>query len=226
MRQLFYVLLISSLTGCSKKIMSTSDRLESVGFFDLMEDKNKINGYKRVIDQQFKETNWLTFPNNRYLSRLLQVEIDNSISTSDWRTIEIYGNDMFEGNFKSYLEDISLIFERSGLKLLLGEEKMNWGDKKKGIHQFDHSIDINESYYEVFSGNLKDRSINHPKIYVERTLEILNEELLKQGSSNSFALVTHTECVYFVFSTPEIKAILRDICEQSENELIITKHNN
>jgi len=200
--------------------MTTSKKLENVDFFKFIDDSIKLLGYKKLIDEKIQKSNWLTFPNNRYLNIQLENDNKSKFSTPEYRTVEIYGDDMYQGNFKSYLEDIKLILDKRNLRFDLGDEDLFWGEKTQTNHYFKHTIQINGTEYIIFEGNLEDRSINHPQIYVERTLEVLNSELAKQDSLEKFVLLTHQEHVYYIMGTTEIIKTIREIANDCNNKLI------
>lgn len=198
--------------------LMVSEKLSKIGYFNLMTESSKIESFKKLIDKEFEETNWLTFNNNYYLSSLLSLP-KPEFGSPDYRSVEIYGADMFEGNLMSYLEDIKRLFDRRGLRFELGEESMVWGKRTESNHHFKHTVPINGMDYLIYEGNINDYSINHPQKYVERTMQVLNEILENQNSQERFILLTHLECIYYILGDEKVEQGIQEISKGSANEV-------
>lgn len=203
-----------------KNEIMLSEKLESFGFFTLMENKHKIKEYKTIIDSEFSENSWLKLPNNYLINHKLNIKEDNEVLTADYNSVEIEGTSMYKGNLLSNLEDIKVLFDKRNLEFKLGKEDMVWGEKTSGKHPFKHTIDINDKTITFFDGNLDDRNANNPQIYVENTIKILNQELGILKSNERFFMLTGLECVYYILADNNMLTDFKSIENQIENKIL------
>ncbi|QXP52857.1 MULTISPECIES: hypothetical protein [unclassified Cellulophaga] len=200
--------------------MKISEKLESFGFFDLMENEQKIETYKTIVEAEFSENGWLKLPNNYLITHKLDIKEDEDILTADYRSAEVEGTSMYNGNLLSNLKDFKVLFHKRNIEFKLGEEDMVWGDKRSGNHPFKHTVDINGKSIIFFDGNLDDRNANNPQIYVENTIRILNQELELMDSKERFFILTGLECVYYVLADDKMLTDFKSIENEIGNKII------
>ena len=210
------------LSSNQTEILNLSKKLDKFGYFDMINDSIKLVEFKRLMDSEFERSKWISLPNDYLISSKLGVErYSSNSSSSDFRSFEVYGSDMYEGNLLSYLKCASFVLNKHDLKLFVGSEDLQWGDKSEGYHYFKHEVILNGTNYLVFEGNISDRSLNSPQIYVENIIKILNTELEKQGSNQKFIILTSIECIYYVLVDDTLLKQFDSIKSQIHNELIV-----
>ncbi len=140
-----------------------SEKLEKIGYFDLIDDNLKKIKLKEKIDFDYNDNSnqyigkgWLTFPNDYYISDVYNLkEYKNGSSTSDFRAFEVWASSLFRGQFVEYLESAKIVFEKNGLRLDWKDETFDENSKEK-IH---HRITVNETEYIIFSGQVNRENI-------------------------------------------------------------------
>ena len=167
------------------KEINLSEKLEKIGYFDLIEDFEKKKYIKEKIDFDFADdTNqyigkgWLTFPNDYYISSVYNLtEYKNGSPTSDFRSFEVWASSLFRGEFLDYLKSAKIVFERNGIKLEYKDEIFDENTKEK-IH---HKVSVNEKEYIIFSGQVSRDNIGQTmKTYLDSFGDILNDEIRLQ----------------------------------------------
>lgn len=203
-----------------------SDKLERLGYFDLIDNKEKKKFLKEAIDfdynddsNQYIGKDWLTFPNDSYISSVNNLtEYNNGSSTSDFRAFEVWANSLLRGEFVDYLESAKIVFEKNSLKL-------EWKDEvfKEDGDKIDHKITINDNEYVIFSGHVTRASMGEAMvIYLNSFREILNDVIRKQNKNFTVILVTQPECVVFVLLENEKLKAFKKILSKTKNKLTLS----
>jgi hypothetical protein len=201
------------------KSKNLSDRLDKLGYFDLIDDNEKKKFLKEKIDFDYNDDSnhyigrgWLTFPNDFYISSVYNLaEYKNGSPTSDFRAFEVWASSLFRGEFVDYLQSAKVVFEKNSLKLEWKDEIFEENSKEK-IH---HRITVNDNEYIIFSGQVTRENIGQAmKGYLDSFRQMLNDTIKKQNKNFKLILVTQPESVVFVLleneKLKEFKKILSD----------------
>src|SRR5690554_2810258 len=138
--------------------LNLSEKLEKIGYFDLIDDLQKKKYIKEKIDFDFADDSnqyigkgWLIFPNDGYISSVYNLtEYKNGSSTSDFRAFEVWASSLFRGEFLDYLKSAKTVFERNNIRLEYKDEIFDENTKEK----IQHKVTVNEKEYVIFSGNV------------------------------------------------------------------------
>ena len=207
-----------------KRSETISEKLEKIGYFNLIENEEKRKFLKSKIDFDFNDDSneligkgWLTFPNDFYISSVNKlVEYKNGSPTSDFRAFEVWANYLFRGDFVEYLESAKIVFEKNDLKLEHKDEIFDENSKEK-IH---HRITVNNKEYIIFSGQVSREKIGQiMKIYLDTFREILNDTIRQQNKNYKVILVTQPESVVFVLLENEKLKEFKKILSHTKNQL-------
>jgi len=199
-----------------------SERLDSIGYFDLIDNPEKKRFLKEKIDFNFNDDSnkyigkgWLTFPNDSYISSVYNLEeYNNDSSTSDFRAFEVWAGSLFRGEFIDYLKSAKVVFERNNIKLDWCNEAFDENSKER-MH---HRITVNEIEYVIFSGPVSRDSIGDiMKNYLDSFRHILNEAILQQQLNYKVILVTQPEYVVFVLLSNEKLEYFKNIIVDTKN---------
>jgi len=215
---------ILSILGCkTTHPKNLSEQLEKIGYFDLIENKQKKKLVKEKIDIEFKNDenpyigkDWFIIPNDDYISSVYNLsEYENKSSTSDFKAFEIWGGGLLSGEFESTLESAKVVFEKNGLKLYWKDE--NFQQTKNDIN---HSIIINDKPYEVFIGTLsRDKIGKITYQYISRLREILNDVIATQNKNYRVILLTQPETVNFILLSKKELEQFKKIIENCKNKI-------
>ncbi|MBL0327000.1 MAG: hypothetical protein IPP61_17855 [Cytophagaceae bacterium] len=206
------------------KEINLSEKLEKIGYFDLIEDFEKKKYIKEKIDFDFADdTNqyigkgWLTFPNDYYISSVYNLtEYKNGSPTSDFRSFEVWASSLFRGEFLDYLKSAKIVFERNGIKLEYKDEIFDENTKEK-IH---HKVSVNEKEYIIFSGQVSRDNIGQTmKTYLDSFRDILNDAIRIQEKDFKVILVTQPEYVMFVLLQKSMLENFKEIVKHTKNKL-------
>ncbi|MFN8437402.1 MAG: hypothetical protein U0V72_07125 [Cytophagales bacterium] len=204
--------------------INLSEKLEKIGYFDLIDNLEKKKYIKEKIDFDFADDSnqyigkgWLTFPNDYYISNVYHLtEYKNDSPTSDFRSFEVWPSSLFRGDFLDYLKSAKTVFERNNLKLEYKDEIFDENSNEK-IH---HKITVNEKEYIVFSGSVSRENISQiTKKYVDTFRDILNDVIKRQAKDFKVILVTQPECVMFVMLQQIMLEDFKKIIKQTKNKL-------
>jgi len=201
-----------------------SDRLEKIGYFDLIDNNDKKKFLKDKIDFDFKDDSnqfigkgWLTFPNDFYISSVYNLtEYNNGSPTSDFRAFEVWPSGLFRGEFVDYLQSAKVVFEKNNLNLEWRNEVFDENIKEK-IH---HRITVNNYEYVIFSGQATRENIARTmKLYGDSFRQILNDAIKRQDKSSRVMLVSQPEYVVFVLLDNEQLKDFKQILSQTKNQV-------
>jgi hypothetical protein len=202
--------------------LNLSEKLEKIGYFDLIQNPNKKNFIKEKIDFDFKDDSnqyigkgWLTFPNDYYISSVHNLtEYKNGSPTSDFRAFEVWASSLFRGEFLDYLKSAKTVFEKNNIKLDIGEEVLEESTSDY-IH---HKITANDREYLIFSGEVS-RDGQTTKKYLDTFRDILNDVIKRQNKDFKVILVTQPECVIFVLLPKNMLIEFKTIVKQTKNKI-------
>jgi len=201
-----------------------SEKLEGVGYFDLIQDVEKKKFLKEKIDFDYNDDSnpyigkgWLTFPNDFYISSVYKLaEYKNGSPTSDFRAFEVWASSLFRGEFVDYLQSAKVVFEKNGLTLEWKDEVFDENNKDK-IH---HRIAVNNKEYLIFSGQVTRENMGQTmKIYLDSLRKILNDTIKRQDKNFKVILVTQPEYVVFVLLESEMVNRFKKILSLAKNEI-------
>jgi len=205
------------------KYGNISEKLEKIGYFDLINDNEKKKFLKENIDFDYNDDSnpyigkgWLTFPNDFFISSVYNLtENKNGSSTSDFRTFEVWANSLFRGEFIDYLQSAKVVFEKNNLNLGWENEVFDENIKEK-IH---HRITVNNKDYIIFSGQVTRENIGQVlKTYLDSFRQILNDTIQQQNKNLKIILVTQPEFVVFVLLEKEILKEFKKILSETTNK--------
>lgn len=196
------------------------DKLESVGFFQYVKEKDEIETWKKIQRKGLTNYGWLSFP-----IRSTIIEEKTGEQNADYKELfeyyflQISGDDMFRGSLKFYFEQAAKLFDVRNLNLEIGEEDMVWGEKddSKNYHYFKHVININGKDIVFTEGNLNKMGAY---TYIKKFTEIIKDELLKQNSDQQIVMITYQDGVNYLIADSEIISIFKNLPEGTENKLI------
>jgi hypothetical protein len=200
-----------------------SDKLERLGYFDLIDNTEKKKFLKEKIDFDYNDNSnqyigkgWLTFPNDYYISSAYNLtEYKNGSSTSDFRAFEVWASSLFRGEFVDYLQSAKVVFEKNNLKLEWKDEIFDENSKEK-IH---HKITVNDNEYVIFSGKVTRESIGQSmKIYLDSFRKILNDVIKRQNKNLIVISITQPEFVVFVLLENEKRKEFKKILSKAKNK--------
>lgn len=202
--------------------LNLSEKLEKIGYFDLIEDIEKKKVIKEKIDFDFNDDSnqfigkgWLTFPNDFYISDVYNLPAyNNGSSTSDFRAFEVWASRLFRGEFLDYLKSAKIVFEKNEIKLDIGDEIFDENTSEK-LH---HRIFVNEKEYLIFSGK-PSRSGEILKNYIDIFRVILNDVIERQNKDFKVILVTQPEFVVFVLLPKKMLEKFKQIVNQTKNHI-------
>jgi hypothetical protein len=201
-----------------------SEKLERIGYFDLIEDSDKKKFIEEKIDFDFNDDSnqyigkgWLAFPNDYYISSVHNLkENKNGSPTSDYRAFEVWPSSLFRGEFMDYLKSAKTVFAKNNIKLDFDEEVFDENSNEK-IH---HKISVNEKEYIIFSGQVSRENIGQVmKKYLDTFREILNDVIIRQRKDFKVILVTQPECVMFVVLKQSMLEDFKGIIKHTKNKL-------
>lgn len=201
-----------------------SEKLEKIGYFDLIDDNLKKIKLKEKIDFDYNDNSnqyigkgWLTFPNDYYISDVYNLkEYKNGSSTSDFRAFEVWASSLFRGQFVEYLESAKIVFEKNGLRLDWKDETFDENSKEK-IH---HRITVNETEYIIFSGQVNRENIGQAMYeYLNSFKNILNKSIQQQNKDYKVILVTQPEYVVFVLLNNNMLEDFKKIISKTKNKI-------
>lgn len=201
-----------------------SEKLEKIGYFDLIEDNLKKIKLKEKIDFDYNDNSnqyigkgWLTFPNDYYISDVYKLkEYNNGSSSSDFRAFEVWASSLFSGQFAEYLESAKVVFEKNGLKLDWKDEAFDENNKEK-IH---HRITVNDIEYIIFSGQVNRENIGQTMYeYLNSFKNILNKSIQQQNKDYKVILVTQPEYVVFVLLNNNMLEDFKKIISKTKNKI-------
>ena len=204
--------------------LNLSEKLEKIGYFDLIDDLQKKKYIKEKIDFDFADDSnqyigkgWLIFPNDGYISSVYNLtEYKNGSSTSDFRAFEVWASSLFRGEFLDYLKSAKTVFERNNIRLEYKDEIFDENTKEK-IH---HKVTVNEKEYVIFSGNVSRDNIGQIMYnYLNSFREILNETIKRQVKDFKVILVTQPESVMFILLQQSMLQDFKKIIKQTKNKL-------
>jgi len=123
--------------------INLSEKLEKIGYFDLIDNFEKKKYIKEKIDFDFADDSnqyigkgWLTFPNDYYISSVYNLtEYKNGSSTSDFRAFEVWASSLFRGEFLDYLKSAKIVFEKNKIKLDYEDEIFDENSNEKIHHK-------------------------------------------------------------------------------------------
>jgi hypothetical protein len=202
--------------------MKISEKLEKIGYFDLIDNVEKKKFVKEKIDFDFNDDSnqyigrgWLTFPNDYYISSAHNLnEYKNGSPTSDFRAFEVWASSLFRGEFVDYLKSAQVVFEKNNLKLDWNDEIFDENSNEK-IH---HRITVNGVEYIIFSGQVTRDTIGKVmKQYLDSFRQILNDAIRQQGLDYKVILVTQPEYVVFVLLNNDKLKIFKEIIAETKN---------
>lgn len=201
-----------------------SDKLDKIGYFDLIDDTVKKELVKKKIDFEYANDEneyigkeWLILPNDYYISSVNNLkEYENGSSTSDFRAFEVWGSSLFQGEFPDYLKSAKVVFEKNGLKLEWRDEIFDENTTER-IH---HRITVNEKEYIIYSGPVsRDLLGKVMGDYLNTFKDILNDAIQRQGSNLRIVLLTQPEHVEFVLLSPDKLVEFKKIISKTKNKL-------
>ncbi|BDD01440.1 hypothetical protein [Persicobacter psychrovividus] len=201
-----------------------SDKLDKIGYFDLIDDTVKKELVKKKIDFEYANDEneyigkeWLILPNDYYISSVNNLkEYENGSSTSDFRAFEVWGSSLFQGEFPDYLKSAKVVFEKNGLKLEWRDEIFDENTTER-IH---HRITVNEKEYIIYSGPVsRDLLGKVMGDYLNTFKDILNDAIQRQGSNLRIVLLTQPEHVEFVLLSPDKLVEFKKIIGKTKNKL-------
>jgi len=204
--------------------INLSEKLEKIGYFDLIDNFEKKKYIKEKIDFDFADDSnqyigkgWLTFPNDYYISSVYNLtEYKNGSSTSDFRAFEVWASSLFRGEFLDYLKSAKIVFEKNKIKLDYEDEIFDENSNEK-IH---HKITVNGKEYIIFSGLVSRDNIGQiMKKYLDTFRDILNDVIKRQAKDFKVILVTQPECVMFVLLQLSMLEEFKKIVSQTKNKL-------
>ncbi|NRS90817.1 hypothetical protein HNQ02_003764 [Flavobacterium sp. 7E] len=204
--------------------INLSEKLEKIGYFDLIDNFEKKKYIKEKIDFDFADDSnqyvgkgWLTFPNDYYISSVYSLtENKNGSPTSDFRAFEVWASSLFRGEFLDYLKSAKIVFERNNIKLEYKDEIFDENTKEE-IH---HKVTVNEKEYIIFSGQISRDNIGQiMKNYLDSFRNILNDIIKRQAKEFKVILVTQAECVMFVLLQQDMLDDFKTIINQTKNKL-------
>jgi hypothetical protein len=201
-----------------------SDKLEKIGYFDLIDNSDKKKALKEKIDFDYNDDSnqyigkgWLTFPNDYYISSVNNLtEYKNGSPTSDFRAFEVWAGSLFQGELVDYLASAKVVFEKNGLKLNWKDETLDDSNKEK----IDHQITVNDRKYVLFSGLVtRENRAQVAKIYLDSFRQILNDTIAHENKNFRVMLVTQPEFVVFVLLEKQKLKDFKNIIAQTKNKL-------
>lgn len=201
-----------------------SEKLEKIGYLDLIDNLEKKKYIKEKIDYDFNDDSnqyigkgWLTFPNDYYISSVYNLpENKNGSSTSDFRAFEVWADSLFRGEFLNYLKSAKVVFEKNNINLDFCDEILDENSKEKIYHK----ITITKKEYIIYSGQVsRDKIGQIAKEYLDTFRSILNDVIKRQGKNFSVILVTQPECVMFVLLPQSMLENFKEIAKQTKNEI-------
>ncbi|MCB9189978.1 MAG: hypothetical protein H6599_11945 [Flavobacteriales bacterium] len=204
--------------------LNLSEKLEKIGYFDLIKDIEKKKYIKEKIDFDFEDDSnqyigkgWLTFPNDYYISSVYNLtEYKNGSPTSDFRAFEVWASSLVRGEFLDYLKSAKVVFERNNIRLEYKDETFDENTKER-IH---HKVTVNEKEYIIFSGQVSRDNIGLiMKKYLDSFRNILNDVIKRQSKDSKVILVTQPECVMFVLLKQNILEDFKKIVKQTKNKI-------
>lgn len=203
--------------------LNLSEKLEKIGYFDLIDDLQKKKYIKEKIDFDFADDSnqnigkgWLIFPNDGYISSIYNLkEYKNGSSTSDFRAFEVWASSLFRGEFLDYLESAKTVFEKNSIKLEYKDEFFDESNKEKTLHK----VTVNEKEYIIFSGQVSRDNIGQIMYnYLNSFREILNDTIKRQEKDFKVILVTQPESVMFVLLQESMLQDFKKIIKQTKNK--------
>jgi hypothetical protein len=199
--------------------LKMSEQLDEIGYFDLIEDVEKLNCMKGLIDKRYEEDRWLIIPNDYYISSKLNIpENQPESSTSDFRAIEVYPIDMYKGNLESYIKNAKPIFDKRNLQFAYRDETMDFQKTPDNVQYISHKITINDISYVVFEGNVDRGGMAYK--YLLSYLKILNSVLEKQNSEERFFILSADDAfVYCIIANETMQRKLEKIINETENKI-------
>ncbi len=199
-----------------------SARLDSIGYFDLIDIPEKKKFLKEKIDFDYNDDSnqyigkgWLTFPNDSYISSVYNLkEYNNGSTTSDFRAFEVWASSLFRGEFADYLKSAKVVFEKNNIKLDWCDEIFDENSKER-IH---HRITVNGTEYIIYSGFVTRDSLGIiMKQYLDSFRHILNEAIKQQNLNYKVVLVTQPEYVVFILLSNDKLKEFKKILANSKN---------
>ena len=203
--------------------INISEKLEKIGYFDLIDNLEKKKYIKEKIDFDFTDDSnqyigkgWLTFPNDYYISSVYNLtENKNGSPSSDFRAFEVWASSLFRGEFLDYLKSAKIVFERNNIKLDYKDEIFD----EKFPEKIYHKVIVNEKEYIIFSGQISRDNIGQiMQNYLNSFRDILNDTIERQSKKYKVILVTQPECVMFVLLPKDILEDFKKIIKQTKNK--------
>lgn len=203
--------------------VNLSEKLEKIGYFDLIDNLEKKKYIKEKIDFDFTDDSnqyigkgWLTFPNDYYISSVYNLtENKNGSPSSDFRAFEVWASSLFRGEFLDYLKSAKIVFERNNIKLDYKDEIFDENSTEKIYHK----VTVNEKEYIIFSGQISRDNIGQiMQNYLNSFRDILNDTIERQSKKYKVILVTQPECVMFVLLPKDILEDFKKIIKQTKNK--------
>lgn len=204
--------------------ISISEKLDRIGYFDLIDNLEKKRYLMEKIDfdfaddsNQFIGKGWLTFPNDYYISSVYNlIEYNNGSPTSDFRAFEVWASSLFRGEFLDYLEAAKTVFEKNNIELEYKDEFLDESNKEKILHK----VTVNEKEYIIFSGQVSRDNIGQIMyLYLNSFKEILNDTIKRQEKEFKVILVTQPEYVVFILLKQGMLEDLKKILKHTKNKL-------
>ncbi|UUV20757.1 hypothetical protein [Paenimyroides aestuarii] len=201
-----------------------SEKLEKIGYFDLIDDNLKKIKLKEKIDFDYNDNSnqyigkgWLTFPNDYYISDVYNLkEYKNGSSTSEFRAFEVWSSSLFRGQFVEYLESAKIVFEKNGLRLDWKDETFDENSTEKIYHR----ITVNETEYIIFSEQVNRENIGQAMYeYLNSFKNILNKSIQQQNKDYKVILVTLPEYVVFVLLNNNMLVDFKKIISKTKNKI-------
>lgn len=206
------------------KQLTLSEELDQIGYFNLIQDNEKKQFIKEKIDYEYQNDDnpyigkgWLILPNDYYISSVHNLkEYDNGSSSSDFRAFDVWGSNLFRGEFVDYLRSAKVVFEKNGLWLEWKNEIFDENSKEK-IH---HRITVNNKEYIVFSGEIiRDNMAKVIIHYINIFKDILNDAIYRQNSQKRIILLTQPEYIIFVLLDSDKLNKFKKIISKTKNKL-------
>ncbi|ELY2011265.1 hypothetical protein SL057_002335 [Flavobacterium psychrophilum] len=203
--------------------VNLSEKLEKIGYFDLIENLEKKKYIKEKIDFDFTDDSnqyigkgWLTFPNDYYISSVYNMtEYKNGSPSSDFRAFEVWASSLFRGEFLDYLKSAKTVFEINKIKLDYKDEIF----EENSTEKINHKVTVNEKEYIIFSGQVSRDNIGQiMQNYLNSFRDILNDTIERQSKKYRVILVTQPECVMFVLLPKDKLEDFKKIIKQTKNK--------